>query len=84
MAKKKLSLTKIRRATLQALAQGSLMEIDSFNMASIDGQPVAPVNRYFLTDHRLVTRKDKSKSVTTKGNGYVITDKGRRLIDDLS
>lgn len=76
-----IKLTKIRRIALQALADGGLMTIDKQNLAHIGNLSVAPVNRYFFTQKRLVTRLDKTKSIEVEGNGYVITDKGRHLIE---
>lgn len=77
---KEIKLTKVRRQTLEFLRDGGLMEINSMNIASISGQTVAPATRYFFTDKRLVERKDKNKAVTTNGNGYVISAKGRKLL----
>jgi hypothetical protein len=81
MSKNEIALTKVRRETLIKLRNGWMMEIDSMNLASINGEPVAPVTRYFLTDKRLVERKDKSKAVTTKGNGYIISAKGLKILE---
>lgn len=74
-------LTKIRRTALQELANGGLMTIDKQNLAHIGSLSVAPVNRYFFTQKRLVTRLDKTKSIEAEGNGYIITDKDRKLIE---
>ena len=82
MATKKLKLTKIRTEILKALAQGEMILIDSMNMASIGGRDVASQTRYFLTDNRLVTRKDKTKAVTSSGNGFVITPKGEKALQE--
>ena len=75
-----IKLTKIRRETLERLRDGGLMEIDAMNTASIAGKSIALSTRYFLTEKRLVERKDKSKAVTTKGNGYILSQKGAKLI----
>lgn len=56
------------------------MTIDRYNLASIGLRNVASQTRYFLTKNRYVTRKNKAKSVETKGNGFIITDKGRRIL----
>lgn len=77
--KKQLKLTKIRIEILETLAQGEMILIDSINMALIGGKAVASQTRYFLTDNRLVTRKDKTKAVTAPGNGFVITPKGEKV-----
>jgi len=65
---------------LQLLNDGQTMVIDRHNLASIGNHDVAPQTRYFLTGNGYVTRKDKTKSVETKGNGYVITEKGRKAL----
>lgn len=56
------------------------MVIDVHNMPSINDRALSPHTRYSLTEKRLITRKDKSKSVETKGNGFVITEKGKRAL----
>ncbi|MDK1030200.1 MAG: HNH endonuclease signature motif containing protein [Anaerolineae bacterium] len=75
-----MKLTKIQREVLELLENGAVMTIDCYNMPSIGDRNLSPQTRYFLTDKRLVTRKDKTKSVETKGNGFVITDKGRNVL----
>jgi hypothetical protein len=82
LSNNKITLTKVRHETLLKLRDGGVMEIDSMNLASISGESIAPVTRYFLTDKRLVERKDKTKAVTTKGNGYVISVKGAKVLDE--
>ncbi len=56
------------------------MVIDVHNMPSIEDRSLSPQTRYSLTEKRLITRKDKSKSVETTGNGFVITEKGKRAL----
>ena len=80
--KKQLKLTKIRAEILETLAQGEMILIDSMNMATIGERSITPQTRYFLTNKRLVTRKDKTKAVTTSGNGFVITPKGRKILQE--
>jgi len=75
-------LTKTQREVLELLNLGHMMVIDRYNTASIGNHNIAPQTRYFLTENRYVCRKDKSKSVKTKGNGLVITDKGRRALEN--
>jgi len=67
---------------MELLNNGAVMVIDSFNMPSIDGRNLSPQTRYSLTEKRLVTRKDKTKSVESNGNGFVITKKGRGVLSD--
>lgn len=80
MKERHIKLTKIRRQTLEMLLDGRMMEISSMNEARIGSEPVAQETRYFLTKNRLIERKDKTKSVTTKGNGFIISDKGLRVL----
>jgi len=80
---KRIKLTDIRRAVLIKLRNGSMITIDSSNMADLDGRPISPDTRYFLTQHRLIERFDNTKAVTTKGNGFVISGKGRDLLEML-
>lgn len=82
VTKKQLNLTKIQAEILEALVQGEMISIDSMNMATMGERDITPQTRYFLTDNRLVTRKDKSKAVTTSGNGYMITPKGARILQE--
>ena len=80
----KINLTKIRGETLYLLGIGKIMTIDQTNSAAIGNRMVAPETRYFLTGKRLVTRKDKNKAITTKGNGFIITEKGRKVLSEDS
>lgn len=79
---KQLKLTKIQAEILAELSQGEMIIIDSANMATMGERAIASQTRYFLTDNRLVTRKDKNKAVTTSKNGYVISSKGERLLQE--
>lgn len=72
-----LKLTNIQKDVLSLLNDGNLLTLDSMNLASINDQSVASSTRYFLTKNRLVEKKDKTKSITKKGNGYIISQKGK-------
>jgi len=43
----------------------------------------SPQTRYFLTDSRLVERRDKTKPVESEGNGLVLSAKGLALLESL-
>lgn len=58
------------------------MVINRHNTPSIEGRELSPQTRYSLTKKQFVTRKNKSKRVDAKGNGFVITEKGRRFLAD--
>lgn len=73
-------LTVRQAEVLDALDAGEIITIDSMNSAKIGRNQLDPRIRYFLTQKRLVTRKDTSKVVTAAGNGYVITSKGRTVL----
>lgn len=75
-------LTIVQREILGLLNDGHVMQIDRMNMASIGDRNVAPQTRYFLTQRRYIKRKDKTKSVESLGNGFVITNKGRKALLD--
>jgi len=73
-------LTEAQREALHTLEAGGMLVIDKYNCAWLTGKPVASLTRYFLTDNRLVTRLDKSRSIFVSGNGYVISEKGKKLL----
>lgn len=75
-----MKLTKVQKEVLTLLDSGEILEVDSMNLTKIGDRDVAFSTRTFLTKNRLVTRKDKSKAVTTKGNGFVISDKGKQTL----
>ena len=81
--KKPLKLTRLQREILQTLSNGGMITIDAMNLASLSGRPIQPQTRYFLTENRLVTRLDKSKSAEAKGNGFVISEKGKRVVKGI-
>jgi len=81
MSNKRLKkLTPSQREILQLLAEGQVMSIDKYNLPSIGLRNITPQTRYFLTNNRFVTRINPKKSVQTKGNGYIITERGRKVL----
>lgn len=80
--KKIRKLTDIQREILEALRDGAVITVDRHNMAWLGDRPVQPQTRYFLTDNRLITRLDKKRSVESKGNGFVISEKGLAVLDE--
>lgn len=77
---KQKSLTRVQREILELLKDSHIMEIDQMNMASIGDRDVAPLTEYSLIQRNYVTRKDKTKSVKSPGNGFIITEKGRNAL----
>ncbi|RKY91812.1 MAG: hypothetical protein DRQ01_07105 [Ignavibacteriae bacterium] len=73
-------LTKVQLEVLKILNVGKIMTFDSMNLAYIGSRNVAPSTRYFLTSNKYVTRKDKTKAITTKGNGYIISKTGEKVL----
>jgi hypothetical protein len=77
-------LTKLQREILEALRDGGMITIDRANMPSLGDRDLSPQTRYFLTDKRLIERRDKSKAVETQGNGFILSAKGLALLESLS
>ena len=77
-------LTKLQRAILEALRAGGLITIDRFNMPWLGDRPLSPQTRYFLTEHRLIERRDKTRAVEIKSNGFVLSAKGLAVLQSLS
>ena len=57
-----------------------MITLDQMNMPSINGEPLHPQTRYFLTQNRLAERFEKERAVGAHGNGLVISEKGRAAI----
>lgn len=76
--------TKVQREVLEALRDGGLITINRMNMAWLGDRAVSPQTRYFLTENRLIERRDKSKAVETQGNGFVLSPKGLAALGSLS
>ena len=74
-------LKKRQREVLQALRDGALITVDSVNTAWLGTQMLHPLTRYFLTQNRFIERRDKTKSVQTHSNGFVISAKGIVALD---
>jgi len=74
------NLTVRQAEVLDALDAGEMITIDSTNSSALGDKPLDSRIRYFLTQKRLVARKDKTKAVTSLGNGYVITPRGKALL----
>ena len=74
-------LTKLQIEILQALKDGQLMTVDKNNMPWLGVRAIQPQTRYFLTENKLVTRKDKKRSVDALGNGFTISEKGLAILD---
>jgi hypothetical protein len=73
-------LTIVQREVLELLNDGHIMKIDRMNMPSIGDCDVAPLTQYSLIRHNYITRKDKTKSLESRGNGFIITEKGRNAL----
>jgi len=69
-------LTNFQIGILEALRDGEMITIDRQNMPYLGSRLIQPQTRYFLTENKLITRLDKSKSIETKGNGFTISKKG--------
>lgn len=76
-------LTKVQREILEALRDGGTITIDRTNMPWLGDRSLSPQTRYFLTDKRLVERRDRTRSVETHGNGFVLSAKGLAVLQSL-
>lgn len=82
-----MKMTQIQRETLEALARGAMLTLDQYNILNLsDALPgrnspmVTGSVRDFLTRNRLVERLDKTRDLKVKGNGYIISAKGRAAL----
>lgn len=73
-------LTRAQREILELLAAGGLLTADKHNLSSVGKRGVGLSTRCFLTSHRYVTRKDKNRPVDASGNGFVLTEHGRKVL----
>lgn len=76
-------LTEVQRDVLEALRDGRIIRIDRSNMPWLGDRCLSPQTRYFLTDNRLVERRDKARSVESEGNGLVLSAKGLAVLESL-
>jgi hypothetical protein len=76
-------LSKVQREILEALRDGGIIRIDRANTPWLGDRSLSPQTRYFLTDKRLVERRDKTRSVEGPDNGLVISAKGLALLESL-
>lgn len=74
-------LTKIQIEVLELLSDGNIIKIDKTNSSSIGSIDIASNTRYFLIKNRLMERKDKTKSIYSGDNGYIISEKGRNILN---
>lgn len=81
-SKESKKLTKVQKEVLESLRDGEVITIDRSNMPWLGDRMLQPATRYFLTDHGLITRLDKSRPVESKGNGFVISEKGRSILEE--
>lgn len=78
-------ITIVQREILELLNDGHIMKIDRMNMPSIGDRDVAPLTQYSLIRRNYITRKDKTKSLESRGNGFIITEKGKNaLLNNIS
>lgn len=73
-------LTNVRREILESLANGEMLFIDKHNCAWLGDRHMSQT-RFWLTENRLVERKNKEKAVDAAGNGFVISKKGQKLLE---
>ncbi len=69
-------LSKSQIELLEAIREGEILRIDNMNMAWLRDRAISSQTRYFFTENKLITRKDKRRAITTKGNGLLFQKKG--------
>ena len=80
METKTIKLTALQRDWLQVLDAGGMLVPDACNLLWIGDRVMADMTRRFLITNRLITRFDKARDIKTKGNGFVISAKGREVL----
>lgn len=71
------TLTDVQRSILTAMLGGELLVQDRQNALHIGAMTLQPRTRDILVKARLIERFDKTKSVSSSGNGFIITEQGR-------
>lgn len=69
------------RDLLKELAAGELLRVDVHNILWLRDRALTQGTRTVLMRERLVTRLDKTKAAETHGNGFVISDRGRKILE---
>lgn len=75
-------LTPTLVGVLEVLSEGELLYIDSYGIHKIGDRTFADRTRKTLTRQRLIERKDKTKRVETRGNGFIISKKGLKVLEE--
>jgi len=75
-----IKLTAVQQEILEELRLGGIIIVDRENTTWLGDRIVQFNTMESLTENKLITRRDKSKSVKTKGNGYVISEKGLAVL----
>lgn len=73
-------MTAVQREVLTALDQGGMLVQDRQNTLHVAGLTLQPRTREILMKNKLIERLDKARGPGVKGNGFVITAKGRALL----
>ncbi len=75
-----LKLSKRQKEVLEALRQGEVIKVNKFNEAFLGDAMLSGRTRYFLSEHRLITRLDKTRNVETSGNAFIISERGLKIL----
>lgn len=83
-----IKLTSAQREILEELAKGAMLAFNEFGQLCLptplpgrNSGALQHVTRDFMMKNRLIERFDKTKDARTKGNGYIISAKGRSLLE---
>ena len=77
---KPVTLNALHREVLSLLAAGGIMTIDKASLAAIGHRAIHLFTRSVLIGNGLVTQLQQGKRIGATGNGYAISDRGRRLL----
>ena len=72
-----------QRAEVAALVVVVAVVVAVAHWPALSARALSFDDQEYLTENRLVTRLDKSKSAEAKGNGFVISEKGKRVVKGI-
>jgi hypothetical protein len=78
-----IQVTPVQRELLEAMRDGAIMTIKKDGFGWVGDRSVSPSTQDSLLKKNLILRIDKSKAITTTGNGYVISGEGISILEHL-
>ena len=81
---KKIQVSSVQREILELMRDGTIMTVQRDGFGWVNDRSIIPDSRFSLRERGLITRIDKTKADTTKGNGYILSDLGLKVLSGLS